>query len=332
MNDRHDHVIDMVDQDRVFESALAGVQDPGAPPWAHELTRLVTASRVRAGDAELAAEGAVVAAMTAVRAAVRAGEFDGDPDARLVPRPNDTVIDSVIDPVIDPVVDTAIDAAIGALPTTRRHEGPDEDDYVPRHAAPSPATPAVPAARQVGRVLVMKAAAVTTAVVVGTVAAAAATTQIVSNVVVPTITRDVGDSQPTEADTDGPTGERGGGGDDADAPESITSCPGMDLLCSPLAPAGSPTPADGAGKPEPADQPDEAPADEPAGATTTTTVAPPTTSTTEPPRATASTTTTAPSTTATTTPRSSSSTSSSSTTTTTTAGSTTATPRANEAS
>jgi len=267
MTEADDNVVDLRDLDEAFEQVLAGVAAPAdAPAWRTDLARLVDGARQRPSDDELAGEADIVAAMVGLREAALAGDLDDDLDDDLaVPVPGPTPVGAAppgraaagVTPVagapatgVRPAgaADGTGRAPAGAATPSRPHSPRHINGaaYRARHAAPQPA--GSPTARQVGKVLALKAAAVTTAVIVGTVAAAAATTGIVATVVVPAIAGKVTSDKASTAataivdDREDASGSGSGRDGSDDVTATSPSCMGMVLVCSPLTPAGTPAP------------------------------------------------------------------------------------------
>jgi hypothetical protein len=304
MTEADDNVVELHDLDQLFEDVLAGqALGPEAPAWSADLARLVHGARVEGVPDELEAQNAIVASMVDVRQAAVAADDTTDADHGAA--------DDHAAPVSRPVTEatTPPDAAVAASAATgivgaahvARHARADRG-YRAKHAAARTPAPGNPTARNVGRLIAVKAAAVTTAVVVGTVAAAAATTGIVANVVVPAFTSNAPDTPPASKTT---TGQGSGGGadgvgdDDLDTTVAVPECQ-LAPVCSPLTPA-FPAPDDAV--PARPTGP-TVPTTERPGTSTTTTEPPATTTTTGTPTTTESTTTTTESTTTTTEPAS----------------------------
>jgi hypothetical protein len=260
MTEADDNVVELRDLDQLFEDVLAGqVLGPEAPAWSADLARLVHGARVEAVPGELAGHDAIVASMVEARRLAAAGEDAGAHD-RIAPPPL---------PIAGAAPAVGEDAGGSHVPRHVRGER----GYRAKHAAARTPASGNPTARNVGRLIALKAAAVTTAVVVGTVAAAAATTGIVANVVVPAFTSKAPATPPASKTTTTQSPGRGGAGDvddeDLDATVPVPACQ-LAPVCSPLTPAG---PA--------ADNP--VPTTERPGTSTTTTEPPAATTTTEAP-------------------------------------------------
>jgi len=185
---------DGVDEE-VLERVLAGHQPvPDDPPWAADLALLVAAAEAPPADDELADEAAIVRAMSVVRRTALAGHEVEPADATILdPLPPAR---TATEPGADPAATTVADVV-------------DLRDRGPRHLRPRTAAERAvarlaasshPAARTLGRVLAVKAAAAATAVGLG-VAAAAATTGIVAKVVVPAI-EEIRTDEPTTTTVD----------------------------------------------------------------------------------------------------------------------------------
>jgi hypothetical protein len=274
MTEADDNVVELHDLDQLFEDVLAGqALGPEAPAWSADLARLVHGARVEGVPGELAGHDAIVASMVEVRqSAVAAGDAT-DAGQRATGDHAAPVSRPVTVATAPPDAAVAASAATGIVgaPHVARHARGDRG-YRAKHAAARTSAPGNPTARNVGRLIAVKAAAVTTAVVVGTVAAAAATTGIVANVVVPAFTSEAPDTPPASKTT---TGQGSGGGadgvgdDDLDTTVAVPECQ-LAPVCSPLTPA---FPA-----------PDDAVPARPTGPTVPTTERPGTsTTTTEPP-------------------------------------------------
>jgi hypothetical protein len=302
MTEADDNVVELRDLDQLFEDILAGqALGPEAPAWSADLARLVQGARVEAVPGELAGHDDIVASMTeARRSAAADGRADdaGEAGAReagdRAALPLRPVADAVASPD-DEVVAAAATESAGAPHAPRHALG--ARGYRAKHAAARTPTPGGPTARDVGRLIAVKAVAVTTAVVVGTVAAAAATTGIVANVVVPALTSNAPDAPPTSKTT---TTQRSGAGgvsgvedDDVDGTVPVPACQ-LSPVCSPLTPAfpapDDSVPARPTGPTVPTtDRPSTSTTIPDTPATTTTTEAPPTsepgptTTITEPP-------------------------------------------------
>ena len=291
MTEADDNVVELRDLDQLFEDVLAGqALGPEAPAWSADLARLVRGARAEAVPGELAGHDAVVASMLEVR---RSAEAASQAEARDPAAPAPLPIAAVPTPP-DGTPTLPTEAGSVGAPLPRHVRG--ERGYRAKHAATRTQASGNPTARNVGRLIALKAAAVTTAVVVGTVAAAAATTGIVANVVVPAFTSKAPHTPPASKTTitQRPGGGAGGGEDeDLDATVPVPACQ-LAPVCSPLTPAGpgsdDPVPARPTGPTVPTtERPGTSTTTTEPPATTTTTGAPtttepdPTTTTTETP-------------------------------------------------
>jgi hypothetical protein len=290
MTEADDNVVELRDLDQLFEDVLSGqALGPEAPAWSADLARLVRGARVEAVPGELAGHDAVVASMLEVRRSA-AGEAEALDRAAPPPLP---IAAAATPPDGAPMLPTEA-GSVGAPYHPRHVRG--ERGYRAKHAAARTQASGNPTARNVGRLIALKAAAVTTAVVVGTVAAAAATTGIVANVVVPAFTSKAPHTPPASKTTitQRPGGGAGGVEDeDLDATVPVPACQ-LAPVCSPLTPAGptsdDPVPARPTGPTVPTtERPGTSTTTTEPPATTTTTGAPtttepdPTTTTTETP-------------------------------------------------
>jgi hypothetical protein len=291
MTEADDDVVELGELDRLFEDVLAGrTPGPDAPAWCGDLSRLVRGARADATPAELSRQDDVVTRMIelrleAVDAASAPGTGGAGGVAVIAPSedlPTDTADDraGVGDDVGDdiPAAPRLVPAGPGPDPYLPRHARSDQP-YRAKHAAPRTPLSSAPTARDVGRLIAVKAAAVTTAVVVGTVAAAAATTGIVANVVVPVFSDDspkVVPGSETPATHDAPSGGQGADGDDGvDVTVPVPECQ-LTPVCSPLSPlspSSDPVPSRPTGP--------TVPTTERPRSSTTTTESPATTSTTD---------------------------------------------------
>lgn len=279
---------DGVDEE-VLERVLAGHQPvPDDPPWAADLALLVAAAEAPPADDELADEAAIVRAMSVVRRTALAGHEVEPADATILdPLPPAR---TATEPGADPAATTVADVV-------------DLRDRGPRHLRPRTAAERAvarlaasshPAARTLGRVLAVKAAAAATAVGLG-VAAAAATTGIVAKVVVPAI-EEIRTDEPTTTTVQRPAepttttaGPDARAGTPADRPTTTACDPGTAPAaeaCEPAPATTTTTTAGGVAPPEPpaTTVPDPG---EPAPVATTEAPTPTTSPTTEPPPTTA---------------------------------------------
>lgn len=291
--DHDDDPVEPEVSDEVVERILAGRQPgPDDPPWAADLALLVAAAEAPPTPDELSDEAALVRAMAVVRRTALGGHDVEPADP------------TVLDPL--PPGRTATETVAAAAPTgagtAPGAEVVDLRDRAPRHLRPPGATERAvarlaasshPAARTLGRVLAVKAAAAATAVGLG-VAAAAATTGIVAKVVVPAI-EEIRTDEPTTTTVQRPAepttttaGPDARAGTPADRP--TTACdPGTAPAaeaCEPAPATTTTTTAGGVAPPEPpaTTVPDPG---EPAPVATTEAPTPTTSPTTEPPPTTA---------------------------------------------
>jgi hypothetical protein len=276
MTEADDNVVELRDLDQLFEDVLAGqVLGPEAPAWSADLVRLVHGARVEAVPGELVGHDAIVASMVEARRVVAASGEDAGAHDRIAPTPL---------PIAGAAPAAGEDAGGSRVPRHVRGER----GYRAKHAAARTPASGNPTARNVGRLIAVKAAAVTTAVVVGTVAAAAATTGIVANVVVPAFTSKAPATPPASKTTTTQSPGRGGAGgvddEDLDATVPVPECQ-LAPVCSPLTPAGpaADNPVPTTERPGTSTTTTEPPAATTTTEAPTTTEPPPTTTTTEPP-------------------------------------------------
>ncbi|HLT70408.1 MAG TPA: hypothetical protein VKZ72_09600 [Acidimicrobiales bacterium] len=292
--DHDDDPVEPEVSDEVVERILAGRQPgPDDPPWAADLALLVAAAEAPPTPDELSDEAALVRAMAVVRRTALGGH-DVEPA-------DPTVLDPL--PPGRTATETVAAAAPAGAGTAPGAEVVDLRDRAPRHLRPPGATERAvarlaasshPAARTLGRVLAVKAAAAATAVGLG-VAAAAATTGIVAKVVVPAI-EEIRTDEPTTTTVQRPAepttttaGPDARAGTPADRPTTTACDPGTAPAaeaCEPAPATTTTTTAGGVAPPEPpaTTVPDPG---EPAPVATTEAPTPTTSPTTEPPPTTA---------------------------------------------